>query len=163
MTALEKALEIVQRHEGRLTDDPHDPGGITNYGVSLRFLRTLGHDLADVDGDGDVDADDVFGMTWALAARIYTVEFWDRYNYGGLPEDVACKVFDTAVNTGPKQAHLILQRACRAASDPVQEDGILGLKTRASAAAAQPHILLACLRSEQAGFYRALMAKNPDF
>lgn len=162
MTALEKALLLIKEHEGGLTDDEADPGGLTNFGVSLRFLRSLGHDLADVDGDGDVDEDDVRGMRWPLAARIFTVEFWDRFGYETLPEDVAIKLFDLSINVGPRPAHRLLQRACRAGSDPVLEDGLLGPKTRASVRIALPHVLVACLRCEAAGFYRSLVAARPS-
>ena len=162
MTALETALEFVRQHEGGVVDDPKDPGGPTGFGVSLRFLRSLGHDLADVDRDGDVDADDVRAMTWPLASRIFTVEFWDKFDYGSLPRDVAVKLFDLAINCGPKQAHLILQRACRAGSEAVEDDGLLGPRTRASVAMALPHVLVACMRCEAASFYRLLVARRPE-
>jgi lysozyme family protein len=160
--SLEKALAVLRRHEGGLSNDPDDSGGLTNFGVSFRFLRSLGHDLADVNHDGDINEADIYGMTWEAASHIFTVEFWDRYLYDMLPEDVAIKVFDLAVNTGPMQAHLFLQRACRAGSEAVKEDGVLGPKTRASVALAQPHILVACMRSESAGFYRQLVQAKPQ-
>jgi lysozyme family protein len=163
MTALDRALLVIKEHEGgEVTDEAADPGGVTKFGVSLRFLRSIWDDFADVDGDGDVDEDDIRGMTWPMAARIFTIEFWDRYGYETLPEDVAIKLFDLAVNCGPRQAHLILQRACRAGSDRVTEDGLLGPRTRASVAAALPHVLVACLRCEAASFYRQLVAKRPE-
>ena len=58
------ALKTILCHEvgntgDGLVDDPDDPGGITKYGVSFRFLKDHG---IDVDGDGDIDAEDIRGL-----------------------------------------------------------------------------------------------------
>ena len=45
-----KAHAFTARWEGRLVDHPSDPGGITNYGVSLRWLRSLGSETLTVTG-----------------------------------------------------------------------------------------------------------------
>ncbi len=63
MSNFEKAVEKVLEHEGGYVDHKNDPGGATNYGISLRFVKqSTGIDL-DVDGDGDIDADDIKAMT----------------------------------------------------------------------------------------------------
>ncbi len=49
------AREIVAR-EGGYVDDPDDPGGPTKWGVTIHTMRTL---MLDLDGDGDVDGEDV--------------------------------------------------------------------------------------------------------
>ena len=36
-----KAIQYVLEHEGLLNDVKNDKGGITNYGISLSFLKTL--------------------------------------------------------------------------------------------------------------------------
>ena len=51
----EIAEEIVAR-EGGYVNDPDDPGGATNHGVTIHTLRRLGLDLT---GDGVVDPADV--------------------------------------------------------------------------------------------------------
>ena len=161
---LRAALRTVFAHEGGFVDDPADPGGATQYGISLRSLRQW-DDAGAVDGDrdrdGDVDADDIRRMTPATAARIYRDQWWERHGYGRLPGEVAVKVFDLAVNMGAAQAHKILQRAVRAADGPaLADDGILGPKTRAGVAAVEEGRLLAALRAEAAGFYRGLVAAD---
>ena len=51
----EIASEIVSR-EGGYVNDPDDPGGATNYGVTIHTMRRLGLDL---DRDGRVTEQDV--------------------------------------------------------------------------------------------------------
>ena len=50
-TVQQIAMEIVAR-EGGYVNDPDDPGGATNFGVTIHTMRRLGLDL---DGDGDID------------------------------------------------------------------------------------------------------------
>lgn len=168
MSRFERAVEFVLEHEGGLVNNPNDPGGVTNYGVSLRWamgqMRAGGddlHDLLDVDGDGDVDADDIRLMDRSTAIEVYRMAFWKPHGYDQVfHQAVATKVFDTTVNMGHVQSHKGLQRALRAAGQDVNDDGQLGPATRAAIARADAGALLAAMRSEQAGFYRMLIARN---
>ena len=49
------AEEIVDR-EGGFVNDPDDPGGATNHGITIHTMRRLGLDL---NADGALDADEV--------------------------------------------------------------------------------------------------------
>ena len=49
------AQEILKA-EGGFVNDPDDPGGPTNYGVTLKTQKRLGHDL---NQDGRVDIADL--------------------------------------------------------------------------------------------------------
>lgn len=168
------ALAVVLAHEGGFVDDPVDPGGATNYGISLRFLRAeIAADRAalevyDVDADGDVDADDMRRLTRDQAGELYRSAFWDRYGFGRLADEIAIKTFDLAVNMGARQAVKLLQRAVRACGvDGVADDGVLGPITLGAVRRIDgdlgPYALRAALRSEAAGFYRALIAARPPF
>ncbi len=163
MANFESALRQLHQNEGGLVDDPDDPGGITNYGVSLRWLQSLGelgvhrYMVGDLDQDGDVDADDIRAMTPAKSAELYRAQWWDRYRYGLINDQaIATKIFDLSVNMGPKQAHILAQRALRAAGKLVLEDGVLGPITLQSINDYASRGILPALRSEAAGFYRSL-------
>lgn len=154
------AIKETIRREGGLVDHPNDPGGITKFGISLRYLKSEG-DLGDFDRDGDIDADDVRGMTEDQAVEIYE-QIWDEGRYDELPPEIAGKVFDLEVNTGRGRAVKILQQACRASGPKITVDGILGPVTRHVASSIPPDELLAAIRVEAASFYRRLVAARPS-
>lgn len=128
------AHRFSAKWEGGLTNHPNDPGGITNYGVSLRWLKTLGLDLGDIDRDGDIDADDIRSLTPQKAAELFRQKFWDAFRLSELPQISAAAHYDCVMNAGPRQATLLTQRACNHFVGPygerLSEDGIFGPKTR---------------------------------
>jgi lysozyme family protein len=166
----EPAVEVVLAHEGGLSDHPADPGGLTHWGVSLRFarayLRRHGHralDILDIDGDGDVDADDIRAMPKEGAAKVYRHAFWDAYGYGRLVDQaVATKLFDTCVNVGPGRAHLLAQFAATACGKYADADGVLGPLTVKAINACDPHAFLRAYVSEQTNLYLQLIDANPE-
>ena len=60
------AQEILKA-EGGFVNDPDDPGGPTNYGVTLKTLKQLGHDL---NQDGRVDIADLKQLSATQAVQI---------------------------------------------------------------------------------------------
>lgn len=130
MNALKASLDFIRPHEGGNSLDPDDPGLVTRYGISLRFLRKAGLDLGDVDGDGDIDADDVLALTLEEAAGIYKDKFWRSLRLDLLPARMAVAVMDTAVNMGPGTAVRLLQETLNLMGARLKTDGVLGSKTR---------------------------------
>jgi len=169
MSRFEFAIETVLAHEGGFVDNPHDPGGATNYGVSLRWLKSVGDSDGDgfMDGDLDFDGDgehfDIRQMQREDAEDFYFQHWWNKHGYASIAAQVvATKVFDLAVNMGAKQAHKCLQRAVHATGVELNDDGIIGPKTLEAINGADQWQLVAALRSEAAGFYRQLPISKPS-
>ncbi|MDX9788879.1 MAG: glycosyl hydrolase 108 family protein [Desulfobacterales bacterium] len=135
MTPLRVALDFILKQEGGYVNDAVDLGGVTNHGISFRFLKSLAPELADIDGDGDIDAEDVAAMTPAAAEMIYEKEFWEKMGLAMLPGPVAIAMMDTAVNMGPAGATRILQKTVHDIGAGIKIDGILGTNTVFLAAA----------------------------
>ena len=169
MAEYQPAFAKIIELEGGLTDHPDDPGGVTKYGISLRWLQTQEeYELGDIDNDGDLDYQDIEELTLKDAKALYKKHWWDKYGYESIQNQaVAVKIFDMSVNMGARQAHKLLQRAinCVLGQRAIKDDGVLGPNTgqAMNLALQQPHALLAALRAQQEGFYRLLVAKNDKF
>ena len=162
MNNFDQAIKVILAHEGGFVNNRSDPGGATNFGISLRFLRVEGIVL-DLDGDGDMDADDMRALTKDKAIALYKERFWDRYGYSRIPDiSLATKVFDLCVVSGSNQAHKCLQRALRSCGWLIKDDGDYGPKTQQSLVSTPAFPVLAALRSEAAGFFRLLVAVKPN-
>lgn len=111
MNLFEHAHAFVSRWEGGYVNHPADPGGTTNYGVSLRFLKQQGLDVGDVDEDGDIDSADIRKLTPERAAAILRRNFWDVFPLDNVPADCAIVIYDTAVNMGVGYAKKMAQQA----------------------------------------------------
>ncbi|MEM9319527.1 MAG: holin-associated N-acetylmuramidase [Pseudomonadota bacterium] len=132
-SVLQIATDIVGR-EGGFVNDPDDPGGATNYGVTIGTLRRLGLDL---DKDGDIDVGDVRKLSHSQAVDIFVEHYHNRPRIGELPDSLRASVFDMYVNAG-SNAVVILQRLLREMGHKIDVDGIIGPQTiAASNAAAQ--------------------------
>lgn len=160
----QKAIKIVLAHEGGFVDDPDDPGGTTSFGISLRWLKTVG-DLdkdgyldGDLDHDGDVDSEDIRKMKKSDAIELYYTQWWRRYKYYRITDpQVATKIFDLSVNMGPKQCHKIVQRSLWACRHKLVDDGVLGPLTFNAINKVWPaRILTVAIRVGAACFYRSL-------
>ncbi|MGR3501407.1 holin-associated N-acetylmuramidase [Pseudaestuariivita sp.] len=123
------AEEIVGR-EGGFVNDPDDPGGATNFGVTIHTMRRLGLDLT---GDGTVTERDVRELTRAQAVNIFVTHYFDEPRIADLPAVLQPSVFDMYVNAGAN-AVKILQRLLRQMGIECAVDGIIGPETIAAAA-----------------------------
>ena len=102
-----KALDFVLASEGGLSDDPADPGGLTNFGISQRSYPN----------------EDIRAMTRERAAFLYKRDYWTPI-HGDLLGAAGLCVFDSAVNQGPRLAVRLLQSAL-----DVEMDGKVGPDT----------------------------------
>ncbi|MEA5160743.1 holin-associated N-acetylmuramidase [Cereibacter johrii] len=125
------ARQIVAR-EGGFVEDPDDPGGATNRGVTLATLRRLGFDTT---GDGKVQVEDVRALTQAQAEAIFIDHYFRRPGLANLPEPLQPGVFDMYVNAGSTAVRL-LQKLLSDMGFPCAADGIVGPQTIRQAQAA---------------------------
>ena len=114
MSPFDVAFDRLLGSEGGYSNNPADPGGETNWGISKRSYPNV----------------DIKALTRVGAKAIYERDFWNRIHAEELPDGVAFQVFDFAVNSGIETAVRHLQRAVG-----VAEDGYWGPVTRAAVAA----------------------------
>ena len=115
MADFNKAIGKTLSKEGgsRFTDDPHDRGGATKYGISQRSYPNL----------------DIRNLTEHQAREIYKRDFWDRIRGDEVSsQPVAENIFDTCVNMGVRTGSRLAQLAL----DIEPADGVIGGKSLAT-------------------------------
>jgi lysozyme family protein len=95
------ACDRVLGHEGGYVNDPHDPGGETNWGISKRSYPHV----------------DIKALTRDQAKAIYKKDVWVPIKGDTVYDGVAYQLFDFAVNSGIQTAIRYLQRAVGVADD----------------------------------------------
>lgn len=158
-TVREIAEEIVAC-EGGYVNDPDDPGGATNYGVTIHTMRRLGLDL---DGDGSVGVSDVKALNRGQAVDIFIQHYFQRPRIAELPREIQASVFDMYVNAGAN-AVKILQRLLREMGYAVSVDGAIGPQTIGAcgdAAQPDPVVLRDAYGVARRNYYFSLADRRP--
>lgn len=137
--AFTAAVQFQLILEGGLADDVADPGGITHFGISLAYAKSLGASFLDVNHDGVIDADDIRAMPVNTAIDAYHAGWWNHYRLGSLPLWAGCRMLWIGTNMGMVPVTRCLQTAVGA--NPI--DGRLGPQTIAKAVAADPRVVTA--------------------
>lgn len=116
-------LAAVFAFEGGYVNDPKDPGGETNHGITVAVARDHGYTGPMKD------------LPKEKATEIYLEDYITKPGYGeliALSPAVGHKVVDAGVNTGTRQSSLWFQRSMNALSRGGQDfpqinvDGKLG-------------------------------------
>ena len=127
-------------------NDPVDPGGETNYGISKRTYPHL-----DIKSLTEKQASDIYYNDWYLPLHLDRIE----------SEELATKVLDTCVNIGKRPGIRIFQQSLKERGHNVAVNGIISNAAIDAANRADIKKLLNVVRSRQADHYLALIKANP--
>jgi lysozyme family protein len=155
MQSVRKIAEEIVSREGGFVNDPDDPGGPTNHGVTLKTLKRLGIDL---DFNGVTDVADVRKLTRGQATEIFLKHYYAAPKIDALPESLQPSVFDMYVNAGGN-AVKILQRTLTQFGYALSVDGAIGPNTVTAAnaaVAAAPQHFVDAYGIERRNYYYAL-------
>ena len=98
----DEALRRLLVHEGGYTNHPSDPGGPTNFGITIYDYRKYVKPNA--------TAADVRAMKLDEAKSIYRTKYWAAQRCDDLPAGVDDSVFDYGVNSGIGRSGKVLRR-----------------------------------------------------
>jgi len=137
------AVKIVLKHEGGYVNDPVDPGGETNMGISKKAYPFL----------------DIKNLTIKQASDIYFKDYWLKGKVSKVPEELRMIYFDMVVNMGRSRAVKILQEAISAKGVKTTIDGGIGPQTISNAlkSGLEPERL----RSYRVKYYADLVNRKP--
>lgn len=146
MKGFDDALPLILQYEGGFADDPADPGGATNKGITQAvydaWRSAKGQVRQSVQLISDQEVHD-----------IYFRRYWQAGHCDALPWPLSLAHFDACVNAGTAQATKFLQRAAG-----IPDDGQWGPQT----VAAGPSAPLADLLLERVRFYDLLVQGKPS-
>ncbi|MFD1912299.1 holin-associated N-acetylmuramidase [Halodurantibacterium flavum] len=125
MTDVRQLATAIVAREGGFVNDPDDPGGATNWGVTVHTMRRLGIDL---NRDGKVDAADVRLLSRDQAVEIYMEHYFRRPRIADLAPALHATVFDMHVNAGTN-AFRLLQQLFADMGFEIAVDGAVGPQT----------------------------------
>ena len=116
---------MVIKNEGGFVNNPRDPGGMTNLGVTKSaweaYLKR------------SVTEAEMRALTPDTVKSFYKSLYWDRIKGDDLPSGIDYAAYDLAVNSGPSRAAKYLQEI---AGVPV--DGVIGPKSLEAIRACDP-------------------------
>jgi lysozyme family protein len=141
--SFKECLDLVLKSEGGYVNNPADPGGMTNLGVTKRVWEEFtGH---------EADEKEMRSLTPEKVAPLYEQRFW-RPCYGEvLPRGLDFVVFSMGVNAGPGRAIKLLQ-----SSIGCVPDGVIGPKTRGLICDSNTATLIAKFSETRREYYRSL-------
>ena len=135
----DQALEVVLKHEGGYLNHPSDPGGETNFGITVKVARDAGY------------AGPMKDIPMDVVRRIYRTNYWDATRCSEIQPELRLAVFDAAVNSGVRRSIQWLQTSVGATAD-----GIFGPRTLSAVAARDPRATARDLCYERLGFLAQL-------
>ena len=110
------AIDHTLQEEGGYVNNPADPGGRTNLGVTQKVWEEwVGRES---------NEKEMRGLTKADVVPLYQRKYWNACRCSERPSGLDLCVFDTAVNSGPGRAVKLLQQCLG-----VPADGAIGPKT----------------------------------
>lgn len=109
MNNFDKSLVLVLKHEGGYVNNPKDPGGPTNKGITLKTFRyAYGKERTE---------EELKNISDAQIKSLYHVAYWVPCGCPLLFDGVDYMMFDGAVNSGVSQSIKWLQDAIEAKVD----------------------------------------------
>ena len=139
----QKSFELMLKSEGGYVNNPADPGGMTNLGVTkATWENWVGRES---------DEAEMRGLTPEKVEPLYKKKYFDAVRGDELPMGLDYLMFDFAVNAGAGRAIKTLQTAVG-----VTPDGGFGPMTMAAVQAVDPNELIEQFSQAKEDFYRSL-------
>ena len=138
------ALKTVLGFEGAYVNNPKDPGGATNMGVTQRVYTAWRQSRG-------LPATDVRRISANEVATIYRNEYANPVRFDDLPSGVDLIVFDGAVNSGVSRSSKWLQKAVR-----VKQDGQVGPMTLSAARSMDSASIINSIADTRLSFLQSL-------
>jgi len=150
-------LPTLLKFEGGFVNDPADPGGATNKGITLKTFKAFAQPLLGI----SPTLTNLKALTNKQAGVIYKVEYWDKVQGDDITsQDLANILCDFYVNAGANATKLF-QRVLNKMGADLTVDGKIGSGTLAVLKTQDQKQVYANYRKGRIDYYNNLVKKNP--
>lgn len=159
MASFDAFFPTLLRHEGGFVNDPVDPGGATNKGITMETFRNYAKQYLDI----EPTLDNLKALTDAQAGKIYKPLYWDKVCGDEIESQALANiVFDFQVNAGGNASKL-LQKVLNdlGAKPALQVDGDIGPTTMAVLTTMDRTEVFRRYKQGRIDYYHDLVARRP--
>jgi lysozyme family protein len=154
MSAFENAFAYTVGNEGSYSNDAHDSGGPTKFGITQ-------HDLSVYFGR-PASVQEVKDMGLDVAREIYEKRYWKPLACDQMPESIACCMFDIGVVRGIGVPPKYAQNICNNHGAHLAVDGHLGPLSVAAINEIEPAAFIRDFSAMAEAGFRAIVAARPS-
>jgi lysozyme family protein len=158
MASFDTFLPLLLNFEGGFVDDPADPGGATNKGITLQTFSGCAQNLLGF----APTLDNLKSLTDLQAGTIYNALYWNTIRGNDIAlQDLANIVCDFYVNAGV-HATKLLQNLLNELGASLEVDGVIGPAVMQVLAASDQQDLYRRYKAGRIAYYRDLVQKQPS-
>jgi len=159
MASFDAFFPTLLKHEGGFVNDPVDPGGATNKGITMTTFQGCAKRFLGI----DPTLANLKALTDEQAGKIYKPLYWDKVRGDDIAlQELAEIVFDFQVNVGGNAAKL-LQKVLNdmGAEPPLAVDGDIGPGTMTALNGMDQKTVYSRYKKGRIDYYGDLVAKRP--
>ena len=145
MSQFSIAIALTLKNEGGYVDNPSDPGGPTNMGIT----------------QADMPGVNIKDLTVAQAETFYQKNFWNPLYDQIADQSVANKIFDMGVLCGIQEAVQYAQWSTSARLT-IEADGVFGPETLAAVNGTDSTIFLETYKAGLVFYALFIVTEHPD-
>lgn len=153
----ENKVRDVLNSEGGYTNDPNDPGGATNKGITWDVWITNSKSILGI----DPSLENLQNLSENQAKEIYKKLYWDPIHAENIIDgDLRYLLFDFYVNAGSNAVKVLQKTITEVGGPPVSLDGIIGANTLNAINSINPFTLYNTFKANRQQYYNKLVSRN---
>ena len=150
-------LPILLKFEGGYVNDPADPGGETNKGITMKTFKAFAKPLLGI----AATSANLKALTNEQAGVIYKAQYWDKIQCDDIAlQELANFLCDFYVNAGAN-ATRVFQKVLKSMGGELTVGGGVGPETMKALAGLDQKEVYRNFRQGRLDYYQGLIKKNP--
>lgn len=151
-------IPLLRKIEGGFVNDPDDPGGATNKGITLKTFEIFAQSLLGI----EPTLENLKALTDSQAAKIFKVGWWNKMKGNKIKsQDVAEIVIDHSIHSNRRVATKMAQRVMNRLGQFLVDDGVFGTLTLKAINTVNPAKFHKLYKKARIEYYKRLTDLKP--